>query len=136
MISYNCLWIKKFKTHNKLLKLSHDLHNPITYVNHCIKKNARKVSWLLPILRRECVAIQGLNLTKKSFPSNFDIHGRPSKPDIFWERLAVNSRIHAVLSNERCKFMSLQPHLQGWPLRSKLLKMPFIVRLRSLIIFR
>ena len=73
--------------------------------------------------------------------SNFDIYGWPSKSDIFWAMVVANSRSWTVSwsSPEIREFATAIAQnisdLEGQPWKSKLLRMPFLVRIGSLTIF-
>ena len=80
--------------------------------------------------------------TKNGILSNFDLHGWPSKSDIFWVMAVANSQICTVSSGypKIREFVTAITqnisHLEGHPCESKLLRMSFLVRLVSLIVLR
>ena len=81
-------------------------------------------------------------LTENGILNNFDIHGWIFKSDIFWVMAVANSRISGLPeeTGQIRKFATVVTQnisdFDGQPSKSKLLRMQFLEKLRSLTVFR
>jgi len=98
------------------------------YFNKDAKKN---------IHQTYLITVKLPNLAKNGILSNFDLHGWPSKSDIFWVMAAVNSQICSVSSGypEIREFLTAITqnilHLESQPWDSKLFRMPLSIKIRQ-----